>query len=427
MHAAPPRPGRRDRAGRRRSRSGRSPSPGYDPASASWKSTRSATPADSTLARAASSEASCVSKPMKRERSKAVAISTVECPWPEPTSATRAPRSSFSTTPSSAGSHSGTRRRGRRSDRRRRRRAGAASRGRPTECHHPCGRPRASAPGRTTSSRDVERGRQEHGALLVGEHRVVLGRQLVRLRLVVEGEVAARDLGVEPLAHVALVEARARGELVRAQRALAGERPVQAELVPGAHHDAGVRGRQIDQRPARQTPPWISLATAIFDLRVLVSVSRRHDCLQGPGGGRVSAVRIGPNVPPDSRPSRSRAPAGLAARAPRRRASAPSRACSTRSRPSRCSARSTTPCRRRPPFAVELVAASRGPQPTASGLALPVHRSIADPGATDIAIVPSLIVPKAPGSRAAIPSSSRGSSACTRRRRSSVPPAPARC
>jgi transcriptional regulator GlxA family with amidase domain len=45
-----------------------------------------------------------------------------------------------------------------------------------------------------------------------------------------------------------------------------------------------------------------------------------------------------------------------------------------------------------PPFAVELVAATGDPQPTASGIALPVHRSIADPGRTDIAIVPSLLV-----------------------------------
>lgn len=45
-----------------------------------------------------------------------------------------------------------------------------------------------------------------------------------------------------------------------------------------------------------------------------------------------------------------------------------------------------------PPFAVELVAARPGAQPTASGIALPVHRSIADPGRTDIAIVPSLLV-----------------------------------
>jgi transcriptional regulator GlxA family with amidase domain len=44
------------------------------------------------------------------------------------------------------------------------------------------------------------------------------------------------------------------------------------------------------------------------------------------------------------------------------------------------------------PFEVELVGATRNAQPTASGIALPVHRSIADPGRTDIAIVPSLVV-----------------------------------
>lgn len=44
------------------------------------------------------------------------------------------------------------------------------------------------------------------------------------------------------------------------------------------------------------------------------------------------------------------------------------------------------------PFRVQLVASSSGSVPTASGLALPVHRSITDPGTTDIAIVPSLVV-----------------------------------
>jgi transcriptional regulator GlxA family with amidase domain len=48
-----------------------------------------------------------------------------------------------------------------------------------------------------------------------------------------------------------------------------------------------------------------------------------------------------------------------------------------------------------PPFEVELVAESSGDVPTAGGLTLPVHRSVADPGRTDIAIVPSLLVPGA--------------------------------
>lgn len=44
-----------------------------------------------------------------------------------------------------------------------------------------------------------------------------------------------------------------------------------------------------------------------------------------------------------------------------------------------------------PPFAVELVGATGGSVPTASEIALPVHRSIAEEGGTDIAIVPSLV------------------------------------
>jgi transcriptional regulator GlxA family with amidase domain len=45
-----------------------------------------------------------------------------------------------------------------------------------------------------------------------------------------------------------------------------------------------------------------------------------------------------------------------------------------------------------PPFAVELVASTNGSAATASGIDVPVHRAIADAGATDIAIVPSLLV-----------------------------------
>ena len=47
---------------------------------------------------------------------------------------------------------------------------------------------------------------------------------------------------------------------------------------------------------------------------------------------------------------------------------------------------------REAPFAVEFVGSSAGPAPTASGIDLPVHRSVADAGGTDIAIVPSLLV-----------------------------------
>lgn len=44
------------------------------------------------------------------------------------------------------------------------------------------------------------------------------------------------------------------------------------------------------------------------------------------------------------------------------------------------------------PFEVELVGASRSPVRTASGVSLAVHRSVDEPGRTDIAIVPSLLL-----------------------------------
>jgi transcriptional regulator GlxA family with amidase domain len=55
------------------------------------------------------------------------------------------------------------------------------------------------------------------------------------------------------------------------------------------------------------------------------------------------------------------------------------------------------------PFAVELVGASRGSVATASGVELPVHRSIDDSGTTDIAIVPSLLVANATWQRGRYP------------------------
>ena len=83
---------------------------------------------------------------------------------------------------------------------------------------------------------------------------------------------------------------------------------------------------------------------------------------------------------------------------------------------------------RSPPFAVELIASSDGPVPTASGLALPVHRSIADQGRTDIAIVPSLMVAEGDLDPGPLPRA-RGvaAAACTGREPSSARPARACC
>lgn len=65
-------------------------------------------PADAAFSIAAAIEALCGSTPKKVEFGNPSAISTVEWPWPQPMSATFAPRSRRSTTPSRAGSHCGT-------------------------------------------------------------------------------------------------------------------------------------------------------------------------------------------------------------------------------------------------------------------------------------------------------------------------------
>jgi transcriptional regulator GlxA family with amidase domain len=56
-----------------------------------------------------------------------------------------------------------------------------------------------------------------------------------------------------------------------------------------------------------------------------------------------------------------------------------------------------------PPFVVELVGTAEGSVPTASGIDLPVHRAVSEPGRTDIAIVPSLFVPGAAWRRGRYP------------------------
>ena len=106
---APPRPDGRGRAGSRRSRRGRTA-----PAAAPWRRPgrsspgRRGPPRGRAPAPPRSSPGACRCR-RSATFGKASAISSVEWPWPQPMSATRAPASSFATTPSSAGSHSATR------------------------------------------------------------------------------------------------------------------------------------------------------------------------------------------------------------------------------------------------------------------------------------------------------------------------------
>ena len=104
----------------------------------------------------------------------------------------------------------------------------------------------------------------------------------------------------------------------------------------------------------------------------------------------MSVVRIGPNVPPEARSTGREPPRVSLLLLPDAGLGTLTGMFDTLSAFSLVSAfDDAVPAT---PFAVELVAAGRGPQPTASGLTLPVHRSIDDPGHTDIAIVPSLMV-----------------------------------
>jgi transcriptional regulator GlxA family with amidase domain len=106
--------------------------------------------------------------------------------------------------------------------------------------------------------------------------------------------------------------------------------------------------------------------------------------------GRVRLVRIGPNVPSETRPN---------CREPLRVSLLVLPDATVGSVTGMLDTLSCFPLLRTfddsvpdSPFTVELVAGSRGSAPTASGVTLPVNRSIAEPGTTDIAIVPSLLV-----------------------------------
>ena len=92
------------------------------------------------------------------------------------------------------------------------------------------------------AERDLEEAGQVRRAVLVGQRDRLLGRERVAPALRVVLDVAARRLRVQPLAHVALGRAGARGQVGGRERAGAGERAVEAELV--AHHDErGVQRR----------------------------------------------------------------------------------------------------------------------------------------------------------------------------------------
>ena len=89
---------------------------------------------------------------------------------------------------------------------------------------------------------DLEEPGQVRRAVRSGERGGLLGRQRIAAAVRVVGDIAARGLCVQPLAHVTLGGAGALREFRGRQRARSGQRAVQAELV-AHHHERGVEGR----------------------------------------------------------------------------------------------------------------------------------------------------------------------------------------
>jgi hypothetical protein len=80
---------------------------------------------------------------------------------------------------------------------------------------------------------------------LVGQHEGVLRRQGVAVAPPVVADVAGRGLRVEPLAHVAVVRARARGDLGGAARLSVGHRAVEPQLVTDRHQRGAERRPEV--------------------------------------------------------------------------------------------------------------------------------------------------------------------------------------
>jgi hypothetical protein len=102
------------------------------------------------------------------------------------------------------------------------------------------------------AERDLEGAADEGGAARVGEHQRLLRRHAVAVAVGVVGDPAARGLGPEPLAYVALRGTGSRGELGGGVRPAGGELAVEAETVAD-DDQRGVDGRaELDDGLAEQ-------------------------------------------------------------------------------------------------------------------------------------------------------------------------------
>jgi hypothetical protein len=120
--------------------------------------------------------------------------------------------------------------------------------------------------------RDVVGGSEQRGAVWVGEHGRVLGRQLVGLGRGVVLDIGGRNLTAEPLADVALGAARALGQLGRRERARPCEGSVQPEPVAQAHHDSAVAGGQVGEGARQERLQLLLVQVERRRHRVVLSV-----------------------------------------------------------------------------------------------------------------------------------------------------------
>ena len=115
--------------------------------------------------------------------------------------------------------------------------------------HEGLGEPVGDAP---RCQRGLEGTDEEGRAVRVGKRHRLLGRQGVMAAVGQVAHVAGGGLSVEPLAHVALADAGAGGELRGAERPVRGQRAVEAELVTDQHQGCDRHGAEIHHDAAQQ-------------------------------------------------------------------------------------------------------------------------------------------------------------------------------
>ena len=94
--------------------------------------------------------------------------------------------------------------------------------------------------------------RKKAGACFVGEDQGLFGRQSVFTRGRVIDYVVAGGLATEPFARVTLVAAGPRGDFMRAEKAGAGHRAVEPQLMAQVGHEPRRAGGEVADQPLQK-------------------------------------------------------------------------------------------------------------------------------------------------------------------------------